>query len=131
MSIGIGKVEIVSQFILETAVIAVLAFGLSYPASSMIADRAGDFIMSQVVDSESLTGEDDKAIQQGDYSSMMDGLSGKPSAENAVKEIDVTIEPMYLIGVYGIGALLVVCAVLIASYTVIRMKPREILSKMS
>lgn len=131
MSIGIGKVEIVSQFILETAVIAALAFGLSYPASNMIADRAGDFIMSQVVDSEGLAGEDDKAIQQGDYSSMMDGLSGKPSAGNAVKEINVTIEPMYLIGVYGIGALLVACAVLIASYTVIRMKPREILSKMS
>ena len=87
--------------------------------------------MEQVVDSQTLQGEDDASVPQGDFSSMMDGLSGKPSAENSVKEISVTVAPEYLVWVYGIGALLIICAVLIASYTIIRLKPKEILSKMS
>lgn len=128
MSIGVSKTKIVCQFLLETVFIAALAFMLAYPASNAIADRTGDFIMSQVLNGERLQNKSNVSIQQGDYSSMMDGLSGKPSAENAIRKINVAIEPVYLIWVYGFGMLLVVCAVLIASYSVIRLNPREILS---
>lgn len=131
MSIGVNKPKIVGQLILEAAFIAVLAFGLAYPVSHVISDRAGQFIMAQVVDGGSLQNETDTAIQQGDFSTMMDGLSGKPSAQNVIKEINVSVTLDYLIWVYAIGTLLTVCAVLIASYTIIRLKPREILSKMS
>lgn len=131
LSIGVSKAKIVGQFILEAVIIAAIAFGIAYPASYAVADTAGDFIMEQVVDSQTLQGEDNTSVPQGDFSSMMDGLSGKPSAENAVKEISVTVAPEYLVWVYGIGALLIICAVLIASYTIIRLKPKEILSKMS
>lgn len=131
MSIGVSKTTIVSQYILEAVIIAVLAFGLAYPASNAVADSAGEFIMAQVVDSETLQGVNDTPTQQGDFSSTMDGLSGNPSAENAIKQINVAVMPEYLVLVYGIGMMLIICAVLIASYTIIRLKPREILSKMS
>lgn len=131
MSIGVGKAKIIGQFLLETAVIAVIAFGLSYPASNAIADKTGDFIMLQIVDGETLQNNKDTVIQEGNYSSFMDGLSGTPSAADAITEINVTISPYYLLLVYGIGMLLIACAVLAASYTIIRLKPREILSKMN
>jgi putative ABC transport system permease protein len=58
-------------------------------------------------------------------------MLSKPSDQNAVKEISVSITPAYLMWVAAIGLLLILCAVLIASYTIIRLKPRDILSKMS
>jgi putative ABC transport system permease protein len=131
MSIGINKPKIVGQFILETVLIAVLAFGLAYPSSNLIADKSGEFIMGQVVDAQNLTDSDSQRNNGSFSASDFDLLSGKPSAENAIKEINVTVTPDYLIWVFAIGTLLIVCAVLIASYTVMRLKPREILSKMS
>jgi putative ABC transport system permease protein len=130
MSIGISKPKIIGQFILEAALIAVLAFGLSYPASNAIANKSGEFIMAQVVSSESLA-EDSSPQFNGSFSTDDFDMLSKPSERNAVKEISVSITPEYMIWVYAIGLLLTVCAVLIASYTIIRLKPREILSKMS
>ena len=131
ISIGINKSKIIGQFIIETMIIAILAFGFAYPVSNVIAKRAGDFVMSQVVDGEELQNDNNNPAQQGDFSSMMDGLSGKPLVENPIKTIDVVIMPDYLIWVYGIGILVIFSAVFIASYTIIQLKPREILSKMS
>lgn len=131
MSIGISKGELVGQFILEAIFIALFAFGAAYPASNVIADRAGEFMMKQAVEGENPEEENENALQQGDYASMMDGLSGKPSVENGIKRIDVVVMPVYLAWVYVIGICITICAVLIASYTVIRLNPRDILAKMS
>jgi putative ABC transport system permease protein len=128
LSIGISKPKIIGQFILEAALIAVLAFGLSYPVSNAIANKSGEFIMAQVVSSGNLA-EDDSPQFNGSFSTDGFDTLSKPSEQNAIKEISVSITPEYLIWVYAIGLLLTVCAVMIASYTIIRLKPREILSK--
>jgi putative ABC transport system permease protein len=130
MSIGISKPKIVGQFVLETVLIAMLAFGLSYPISNAIAEKSGDFIMMQVTDSQNLS-EDNSPQFDGSFDTSDFDMLSETSAENAVTEINVTVSTGYLIWVYVIGILLTVCAVLLASYTVIRLKPREILSKMS
>ena len=44
--------------------------------------------------------------------------------------LSVTIHSADIAAVYGIGALILILAVLLAAVTVIRLKPREILSKM-
>jgi putative ABC transport system permease protein len=130
LSIGIPKPKIIGQFILEAALIAVLAFGLSYPASHAIADQSGAFIMAQVVNSESLA-KDDSPPPGGSFRTDDFDMLSKPSDQNAVKEISVSITPAYLMWVAAIGLPLILCAVLIASYTIIRLKPKDILSKMS
>ena len=133
MSIGISKPKIIGQFILEAVLIAVISFGISYPVSSAIADTTGEFILTQVIDSENLQSKDTSSAELGVYDGSMYGdlLGGKSSEDNAAPEIDVKVTPDYLIWVYAIGTLLTMCAVLVASYTTIRLKPREILSKMS
>lgn len=131
MSVGIGKGKIIGQFIMEAILIALFAFVTAYPASNAIADRTGEFIMEQAMESENLEDENETALQQGDYTSMMDGLSGKPSAENAIKQIDVVVTLDSLAWVYVIGTLIIICAVLMASYTIICLNPRDILAKMS
>jgi putative ABC transport system permease protein len=130
MSIGINKPKIVGQFILEAVFIAVLAFGLAYPASNAIAAKSGEFIMAQVVDSQNLA-DNDSQINNSSFSPGDFDMLSKPSADNAITEINVSVTPDYLIWVYALGTLLTICAVLVSSYTIIRLKPREILSKMS
>ncbi|AUS96794.1 hypothetical protein CDQ84_15360 [Clostridium thermosuccinogenes] len=130
MSIGVRKENIIGQFVLECLIIALIAFGFSYPLSHMTADVAGNFIMRQVVDASNLQNFDSSELVEGDYSEYFDRLSGASSAE-LVKEIEIKIMPEYMIWVCGIGTLLILAAVLIASHTVIRLKPKEILSKMS
>nr|UWI51170.1 ABC transporter permease [Clostridioides difficile] len=49
----------------------------------------------------------------------------------ATTDIAVRILPTYLIPVYIIGTVIITCAVIIASYSVIRLKPKDILNKMS
>jgi putative ABC transport system permease protein len=86
--------------------------------------------MAQVVSSGSLR-EDDSPPSGGSFRTSDFDMLSKPSDQNAVKEISVSITPAYLMWVAAIGLLLTACAVLIASYTIIRLKPRDILSKMS
>jgi putative ABC transport system permease protein len=130
MSFGISKQKIVGQFMLETVLIAVLAFGFSYPISNAVAEKSSDFIMTQVTDSQNLS-EDNSPQFDGSFDTSDFDMLSETSAKNAVTEIDVTVSTGYLIWVYVIGILLTICAVLLASYTVIRLKPRAILSKMS
>ena len=47
-----------------------------------------------------------------------------------ITELSVTIHSADIAAVYGIGALILILAVLLAAVTVIRLKPREILSQM-
>ena len=48
LSIGVSKVKIVAQYILETLIIAVIAFGLSYFSSGAIAQGTSNLLFSQV-----------------------------------------------------------------------------------
>jgi len=95
MAVGISKYKILLQHVLEVAVIAVFAFGLSYFASGMIAGNLGNILDSSI------------------------------SASNVI----ITVSDFIL--VCAVGTLILLLAIGISSIPVMRMKPREILSKMS
>jgi len=132
MSVGIGKMKIIGQFAVEVVLIAILAFGLSYFTSSAIADQSSDFILAQVVDSENLNGNGATTGANGAITGdSFDKLSGEPQGSVDVPDLKVNISTEYLIWVYVIGIGIIICSVILASYSIIRLKPREILSKMS
>ncbi|MGL6200413.1 MAG: ABC transporter permease [Lachnospiraceae bacterium] len=95
MSTGIAKYKIVAQFVLETVLIAVFAFTISYFTSNAIAGNLGHII--------------DSTIAAGD--------------------VQVAMSRFILVCCAGIAVIL--AAIGISSIPVMRMKPREILSKMS
>lgn len=67
------------------------------------------------------------------------GFGGMPLGSNAdsnlltktIDGIDVSINALEMMNVWFIGMLIIVVSVLIASTFIIRLKPKEILSKMS
>ena len=125
LSIGVGKFKIISQYIIELLLISVLAFGTSYFSSKMISQNIGDAMVSQA--SKQAVHE----VQQG-FGGMSLGYDANSSlATQTVDGIDVDVSLKEVLYVYAIGATIIISSVMISSSSIIRLKPKEILSKMS
>ncbi len=125
LSIGVGKFKIISQYIIELLLISVLAFGASYFSSKMISQNIGDAMVSQA--SKQAVQE----VQQG-FGGMSLGYDANTSlATQTVDGIDVDVSLKEVLYVYAIGATIIISSVMISSSSIIRLKPKEILSKMS
>lgn len=135
---GIKKQNILSQFILEATMIAIIAFAFSMPISQAVSKGAGQFIMTQFTASQELRNE------QLDGSSAMNELQGgiviampetgfmdTANIENTLEMVDVVVHGRNLMWVYTIGLSVIMSSVIIASYSIVKLKPKEILTKMS
>ena len=125
LSIGVSKFNIISQYIIELLLISVLAFGGSYFSSKVISQNIGNTIVSQA---------SKQAVQ--DVKSGFGGFSlgndvNSSLATRTVDEIDVKVDVEELIYVYVIGTVIIILSVMASSVSIIRLKPKEILSKMS
>ena len=125
LSVGISKLSILGQYIAEVLLIAVLAFSLSYFSASAIAGQMGNILQSGQVVSE---------VQQED--GLSTGTRGEAGTNIGDQEIEapelhirVQLEEMGLL--FLIGIVIVTVSAGISSISVMRLKPREILSKMS
>ena len=131
LSIGITKAKIVFQYIVEVLLIAVVAFGLSYFTSSLISQGVSDLIFNQVAESQPMPG-----IELPDDGTEYLDITGQyipydTSNMEMVEGVQVKVSPNNLLYVYIFGAFLIVLSVSAASVTVIKMKPKKILSKMN
>lgn len=125
LSIGVGKFKIISQYIIELLLISVLAFGTSYFSSKMISQNIGDAMVSQA------SKQTVQEVQQG-FGGMSLGYDANTSlATQTVDGIDVDVSLKEVLYVYAIGATIIISSVMISSSSIIRLKPKEILSKMS
>ena len=125
LSIGVSKFNIISQYIIELLLISILAFGGSYFSSKVISQNIGNTIVAQA---------GKQAVQ--DVQSGFGGFSlgndvNSSLATRTVDEIDVKVEVEELIYVYVIGTVIIILSVMASSASIIRLKPKEILSKMS
>ena len=130
LSVGIRKSAIIGQYLIEVLLIAVLAFGLSYFTSNAIAGQIGNHLLEQSMRTE--TADDEVASAAAAAASVdvgEDTLIQTPlPTENGI-QVSVGLDSFALL--YLIGLAIIIVAVSISSVTVMRLKPREILSKMS
>ena len=128
LSVGIRKPAIIGQYLIEVLLIAVLAFGLSYFTSNAVAGQIGNRLLKQSMRSEPEDDVDVTAVAAG-VEVGADNLIQRPlPAEDGI-EVSVGVDN--LVQLYLIGFAIIIVAVSISSVTVMRLKPREILSKMS
>ena len=153
LSLGIGKARIIGQYLTEVLMIAVIAFGCSYFTSSAVAGLIADELLRQGIPAnEEQPGDDiavvvkegyggDIAVSIKDDSVLPDMPSGQDTAPEAEVSIDgaeadtgqisVIIDFCNMLQLYLIGIIVIILSVGISSLSVMRLKPREILSKMS
>lgn len=124
LSVGIRKSAIIMQYLIEVLLISVFAFGLSYFSSNAIAGQIGNHLLEQSVQVEEEDDNSFAAIEVG-----ADTLIQKPlPTENGI-QVFIGVDSLALL--YLIGFAIIIVAVSVSSITVMRLNPREILSKMS
>lgn len=158
LSLGIGKMKIIGQYLTEVLMIAAIALGCSYVTGSAVAGRIADGLLQQGISSnedQSKNGvvtkvkegyRDDIVVSIKDDSILSDMPSGQDAASEAKASVDqasvdraetdmgqvsVTVDFYNMLQLYLIGIIVIILSVGISSLSVLRLKPREILSKMS
>lgn len=147
LSLGIGKMKIIGQYLAEVLMVAVIALGCSYFTSSAFAGQLANGLLQQNIPaSEEQTAGvnitrkdgygDDVVVSIEDDSVLPSGQDAAPEVEVSVDgadtdQISVTIEPYNMLQLYFIGIIVIILSGGVSSLSVMRLKPREILSKMS
>ena len=127
LAVGIRKSAIIGQYLIEVLLVAVFAFGLSYFTSSAIAGQIGNRLLEQSMQTQQEDNDIASAAAAVDVGA--DTLIQKPlPTENGIR---VSVGLDNLVQLYLIGFVIIILAVSASSVTVMRLKPREILSKMS
>ncbi len=120
LAIGESKAKIVTQFIVETVLIAVMAFTLSVFSGIQI----GQTISTQTLD-VFLTPEPtvETVVPQGKGSKVT-----VPTETIDAPEVDVKLDPLVLIQFFGAGLLVAMISVAIPALYVTRFNPKQILT---
>ena len=129
LALGESKGKILAQRMMEIALIAVLAFGLSCPVSGMAANSVGNKLLAQA--NEQIVPKSASNTIQTGMPITSDNFDLSPVfAAPKVEALDVAITNDIFTAVYGLSLLISLIAVCVASVPAMRMKPKEILSKM-
>ena len=131
LSVGIGKAAILGQYLVEVLLIAVLAFGLSFFTSYAIANEIGNGLLQQNIQS---TVQDENSIDENEVAAEVPGSAGSTDTIDEtpeVESINVAIGDDSMVQLCLIGFVIIIFSVGISGATVMRLRPREILSKMS
>jgi len=154
LSLGIGKIKIVSQYLAEVLMIAVIAFGCSYFTSNAVANQIANEFLQQnriLTDEDQQNNNMDFDIKEGygddievsvkndnelsDMPQQQENIQGveilSAGTETGVEPLNVTVSLFNMLQLYLIGFVIIIFSVAVSSLAVMRLKPREILSKMS
>lgn len=126
LSLGIGKFKIIMQHMAEVFIIAILAFGISFFTSSAVAQGLGNTLLGDT--SQGSTPQNTQLEEDGSFGYT---LPETPMNVDTATELNVTVVPQTFLWVFGIGGLLTVVAVLAAFVPLFRLKPKQLLAKMS
>ena len=130
LALGEGKGNVLAQRMAEITLISALAFGLSYPISGMAANSVGDMLLTRA--NEQIVPQSSSDTIQPGMPITSDDLDLSPVfAAPKVEELKVSMSGDIFAAVYGLGLMTALLSAGAASVPAMRMKPNEILSKMS
>lgn len=125
LAIGIPKFKIIAQYVIELLIIGMIGFSLSYFSGQLVAQKVGNMIVEKAGD------ETAKSIQNELGGFMLGNDPETSMTAQTVKELNVKVEFSEIIYVGIVGSIIIIVSVVVASGSIIRLKPKEILSKMS
>ncbi len=130
LALGEGKGNVLAQRMAEITLISALAFGLSYPISGMAANSVGDMLLTRA--NEQIVPQSSSDTIQPGMPITSDDLDLSPVfAAPKVEELEVSMSGDIFAAVYGLSLVTALLSAGAASVPAMRMKPNEILSKMS
>lgn len=130
LALGESKGNVFAQRMAEITLISALAFGLSYPISGMAANSVGDMLLTRA--NEQIVPRSASDTIQPGMPITSDDLDLSPVfAAPKVEELKVSMSGDIFTAAYGLGLVTALLSAGAASVPAMRMKPNEILTKMS
>jgi putative ABC transport system permease protein len=127
LSLGESKVKIASQQLVEILMVAVIAFALSLGTGKMVSNAISSMLTSTSTSAQTTTSNTQGAPGQGGGGAgrMMQNAMTTPKSA----ELDVSITPTTAAELAGVTFVICVVSVAVPSIYILRMSPREILTK--
>ena len=124
MSIGVSKVKVVLQLFYELILIALVGFTLAVLSGSLIAGKVGDTVLSYQTESDA---QYEDTNNGGYYYYGDTNYFTEVTQEELLSEYEVRVSPKLIGEIYILGAAVVLIAILIPSYMIMRLNPKQIL----
>jgi len=118
LAMGFCKRNILIQHLMEILMVAFVTFVFSFLTSSLIAQNIGEHLLNQAA-------TENQVVE----TNLAEGTAEKNT--ETLTSIEVTVSFSNLLLIYIIGTGIVMLSILLSSYPIMRMKPKEILTKMS
>lgn len=123
LALGIKKRQIISQYLLEVLLIGSVAFSIAYLPSKAVAEE----FIEYTVTNEKV----DEVSEEGLYlESLNDGTLDHADSEFTEYEAQIKIGVVEIIKLFLIGLSLIGISISFSTLYILKMRPREILSKM-
>lgn len=120
LALGLSKGSVLAQYLLEVLLVAVVAMTLSFGTSMTISHHIGSSLLSQVTtetyETVDLTGDA--------------GNEEEPAEDLGLSEIEVAVSARDYVTVWGFGVVLCIASTALAACSIMKMKPKDILSQM-
>ena len=117
LSLGISKLEIFGQFLIEMVFISIPAFVGSYFLAQYTADKLGNNILNKV------TGD----IAKQSASSQLGGGAEAEGFNKTLSSLDINVLPKFIIYVVIFMSLVLLVSLIISSFDILRRNPKELL----
>ena len=125
LAIGERKGKLVSQFMVEILIVAVLAMGISTFSGNLVAKQLGDQLLQQEI-----TQSEEMADTPASFNSRrMPFQSPNIQGVDTMNELSIHTTGEDLMKLFGIGMIVVLLSTLLPSLTVLRLNPKAILTK--
>ena len=121
LSLGISKLTIFGQFLIELIFISIPAFIGSYFLASYTGDKLGNNILNRV------TGDIAKKIAKQSLSSQLGGGTEVDGFNKTLTSLDINILPKSMMYVILFMSLVLIISLIISSYSILKKNPKELL----
>lgn len=132
LALGVSRLKIFLQYLCEMLLIAFVAFGVSVLVSGFAARTVGSRIINTSFMNAGDQTEDSGPVSENGVAAISgDDMNPTFTEASTLTEITVTVKPSQILLLAFSGFLVLLCAVTLASLPVMRLKPREILTRLS
>ncbi len=124
LSIGVSKLKVVLQLFLELILIALIGFTLAVASGSVLAGKVGDIVLDYQTASDAQYETDDG----GGYYYWGDmNYFTQVSQDEILQQYNVSVSPKLIGEIYLLGSGVVLLAIIIPSFMIMRLNPKQIL----
>ncbi len=132
LSMGEGKLKIISQYLCEVLLIAIISFGISIGSGLFISKGVSNVLITN--ENKTVNSQQESTSNQFQRGNGFGNLRNNANNNTKVdtikaSEVHVNLTMDVVLELYGVGILIILLATILPASSVMRMNPKTILSK--